>query len=72
MKFQFDKDQYHRQNEMELWCRENIGYGKWTYGDIDNWKGMEGARWVIWSMFGSTFFKFRYQKDAVLFALKWE
>jgi hypothetical protein len=69
---QFGRDRYHLQGDMERWCRQNIGPGQWTCGELNTWKGMTDRQWIIWSMFGSTFFQFRQESDAVLFALKWQ
>lgn len=69
---QFGRAHYHLQDDMQHWCKENIGPGKWSHGEVQNWEGMDNNRWVIWSMFGSTFFQFRQESDAVLFALKWQ
>jgi hypothetical protein len=62
----FDKRQYHQQDEMIKWCRENIGPGGWEH-TIDDVEGV----WCVYSMFGNTWFKFREDKHAMLFKLKW-
>lgn len=68
----FGKDRYHLQEDMQQWCKQHIGPGKWTSGEVKTWEGMGDADWVIWCMFGNTFFQFRRGTDATLFALKWE
>jgi len=70
MVVQFGKDYYHRQGAMFDWCQENFGKGWWSSGEPDTWEGIHGT-WVIWSMFGNTFFAFRHDRDAVAFRLKW-
>jgi hypothetical protein len=68
----FGKDRYHLQGEMQGWCEQHFGPGKWTGGQLKTWEGMDRYNWVISSMFGNTFFQFRKESDAVLFALKWQ
>lgn len=60
----FGKDWYHRQNDMIAWCHENLGDGGWL-ARPDN-------SWAVECAFGNTFFKFKNEQDAVLFALKWK
>lgn len=70
---QFDKDQYHLQRDMEVWCNDNIGknplYRNWVGGKPQSWEGM--GTWCMSSMFGNTFFYFREEKHANWFALRW-
>jgi hypothetical protein len=59
----FGKDRYHLNRQMEDWCRINVGEGGWIRSD-------EGL-WIIESMFGTTTFSFKDQKDLVWFILRW-
>lgn len=63
---EFGKDRYHQQNDMILWCKDNIGSGGWQVP-----MALTDHKWKIESMFGSSFFYFRDEQDAVLFSLKW-
>ena len=63
IKFHFDKDRYHEQREMVRWCEQNFGLGGYFPEPNQRW------RWD--SMFGSTFFYFKDERDATLFSLKW-
>lgn len=60
---EFDKSRYHLLEEMQVWCRENIGAGGYIYRDH--------FKWTIETAFGNSTFKFKNEKDATLFALKW-
>lgn len=66
----FGKDRYHQQGEMERWCKENFGPGKWI-GDIEvkEWEGL--PEWTIHCMFGNTTFNFKNPKNLTLFILRW-
>ena len=70
---EFGKDKYHLQYDMEKWCKEHIGknplYTSWVSGEPRSWEGM--GTWCMSTMFGTTFFYFKEEKDAVLFALRW-
>jgi hypothetical protein len=64
------KRQYHLNDAMINWCRNNIsGFGGWVYSDPDDWH--EGRTWAVSSMFGNTTFYFVDDKDATVFVLKW-
>lgn len=69
---EFGRDYYHLQDEMQNWCMRHFGNGEWTSGPVKTWMGMHFINWVIWCQFGTTFFQFRQESDAVLFALKWK
>lgn len=71
---QFGKDKYHLQATMVKWCNDNIGRNSsiamdWAWGKPKEWE--EGSIWKIESAFGNTWFHFRDEKHAVLFALRW-
>jgi hypothetical protein len=68
----FGKDSYHLNGEMELWCRDIIGPGRWVGGQLETWEGMpEQDSWAICSMFGNTTFMFRRTQDYQWFTLRW-
>lgn len=67
----FDRDRYHQIEEMQTWCRENIGGGGWTQGyDSDDWVGIRS--WSIDSTFGVTRFRFKHDIDATFFLMQWK
>lgn len=70
---EFDRRYYHLQREMEEWCNTYIGenprYTNWVYSEPKEWEGL--GTWCLASMFGTTFFYFKNEADATLFALKW-
>jgi hypothetical protein len=70
MHITFDNTRYHLNREMEQWCRDNIGEGKWI-GEIcpKDWTGMPD--WTIHSMFGNTTFAFKNEKQYNWFTLRW-
>jgi hypothetical protein len=55
---------YHLQQDMIEWCKENFGLG-------GGWVEDEVSHWSVSSAFGNTFFKFKREADATLFALRW-
>jgi hypothetical protein len=65
----FGKDRYHEHTEMERWCHEHIGKGGWSC--FDNWEGLDGKIWLMYSMFGNTTFAFKENKHYTLFVLRW-
>lgn len=71
MKITFGKDSYHLNGEMERWCRDTIGPGLWTYGDVQEWAGMGENVWAMHSMFGRTTFDFKEEKHYNWFLLRW-
>ena len=60
----FGKDRYHEIQEMISWLFCNVGHG----GYLDDPKGL----WKIEQAFGSSFFRFKREQDATIFALKWK
>ena len=67
----FGKHMYHLNIEMENWCREFIGAGKWLSGTPKTWKGLEMLDWTVDSMFGNTTFAFKDPKHLTIFTLRW-
>ena len=65
----FGKDRYHEIQDMESWCRDNIGAGGWVYADPGDWAAER--KWAMSSAFGNTTFYFRDASDATAFTLKW-
>ena len=68
----FGKDRYHQHPEMDQWCRDNIGVGKWVHDSPKTWEGMGSNIWVMHSMFGNTTFCFKEAKHLTWFLLRWE
>lgn len=64
----FGKDRYHLQETMIKWCREHISanYG-WREPNRERW----GDDWGIACAFGTTFFYFVDEEDAMFFKLRW-
>lgn len=60
----FGKRQYHLIEDMNSWCKNNIGAGGWLAAPDHKWK-IEGA-------FGEHTYTFKDPKDAVLFMLRWK
>jgi hypothetical protein len=71
MEITFGKDRYHEQKDMEEWCYNNIGPGRWTYHFPLTWKGMGDNLWVVYSTFGNTTFAFKNDKHLTMFMLRW-
>ncbi len=66
----FGKDQYHLHREMESWCEQQFGQGKWIGERYPkDWTGMPD--WTVHSMFGNTTFAFKEEKHYTWFILKW-
>lgn len=65
IKFSFEKDKYHLQDDIRAWCRENFGSGMWMNpkGHTQTW-GWETA-------FGHTQYYFKNELEASMFALRW-
>lgn len=61
---EFGKDKYHLVAEMNKWLRANIGPGGYS--------PVLDAKWHIESAFGNTWYTFKNDSDATLFALKWQ
>ena len=67
----FGKDRYYQHLEMESWCYENIGMGGWSTSTPDSFEDLSPKIWVMHSMFGTTTFVFKEEKDAMFFILRW-
>lgn len=69
----FDNRSYFLHHEMIAWCDEFIGknpsYRTWVYQEPGDWRGL--GTWCVSSVFGNTFFYFKHEQDATLFALRW-
>lgn len=69
----FDRDMYHLQGDMEIWCSKNIGknppYRNWVGSEPVEWEGL--GNWCMSSIFGSTFFYFKEEKHANWFIMRW-
>lgn len=67
------REHYHLQRDMEQWCEQNIGKNKsnknWVFNEPKSWEDL--GDWCMSSMFGNTFFYFKRDEDAMMFALKW-
>lgn len=61
---EFGKDRYHLINAMVGWCHEHFGNGGWLAHPDD--------RWAIKTAFGNSFFQFKHEEDATMFALRWK
>jgi len=66
IKISFGKDRYHEQEDMIRWCRKNLGTGGWQCSLV-----LGDNRWRVDSMFGSTQFWFKEERDYLLFCLRW-
>jgi hypothetical protein len=66
----FGKDKYHLHLEMQAWCKQQFGEGKWiSYPYPKDWTAMPD--WTIHSMFGNTTFAFKDEKQYNWFILRW-
>jgi hypothetical protein len=63
--FEFDKSQWHLQEEIRDWCRSNFGPGMWC-NPKDNTN-----TWGFDSDFGDTTYYFKQEHEASMFALRW-
>ena len=70
IQIEFGKDRYHTNDAMINWCRQNLGFGGWVYGNPNDWD--EGRKWAISSQFGNTTFYFSDEGTASLFILRWK
>jgi hypothetical protein len=66
IEFKFGKDKYHLQEEIRAWCRANFGPGMWS-NPKDHTQD-----WGWDSGFGNTHYFFKNEKDAIIFALRWQ
>lgn len=58
------KDYYHLYKDMTNWCEKKFGIGDWGEPSIHNTWGNE-------ILYGTTFFYFRKESDAIIFSLRW-
>lgn len=69
----FGKSHYHLQGVMINWCNKHVGVNPpnddWAWNTIKEWD-REGP-WCIQSAFGNTWFYFKNDSDATMFALRW-
>lgn len=63
IEIEISKRRYHEVNDMVRWCTEQFGQGGWLAKPYD--------RWTLEQAFGESSFKFKDEKDATLFTLKW-
>ena len=61
--FEISKRRYHEVDDMILWCKNNIGRGGYIPHEYNSWE--------IVGIFGNSTFRFKNEKDSVLFALRW-
>ena len=60
---QIDRDKYHLLDEIQSWCKDNIGPGGYIVRDH--------CVWSIETMFGTSFFRFKNERDRDWFVLRW-
>ena len=63
------REYYHRLRDMEQWLDANIGLGDWAA--LSEFLDDSDLRWSINQIFGYTYIRFRQERDATLFTLKW-
>ncbi len=63
----FNNTRFYLNGEMAQWCINHIGPGGWLAGH----DGHTDDVWHITSMFGTTNFSFRHEKDCAWFMLRW-
>ena len=63
------REYYHRIQEIEKWCDINIGAGDWAAKS--DFQEDSTLRWSISQQFGYTYVRFRRDRDATLFTLRW-
>jgi hypothetical protein len=68
IKITLNKDRYHEQEAIVKWCQKHLGPGGWNTSLVLN---NRGEQWRVDSIFGSTHFWFKQERDYLLFALKW-
>ena len=61
---QFGKDRYQDISNMCYWCWEQFGDGGYLAKPYE--------RWTLEQAFGTSVFRFKDDKDATLFALRWK
>jgi hypothetical protein len=68
IEFKFGRERFHEAQEMSLWLIDHYGRGMWyRHAMVEN----NDCRWAQESAFGITWFYFRNQEDATMFALRW-
>jgi hypothetical protein len=63
------REYYHRIREIEKWCETNVGLGDWAA--LSDFREDKNLQWSINQQFGYTFVRFRQERDATLFTLRW-
>lgn len=63
------REYYHRLRDMEQWLDSNIGLGDWAA--LSDFLDDSNLQWSINQIFGYTYIRFRQERDATLFTLKW-
>jgi len=63
------REYYHRLRDIERWCRDNVGDGDWA--PRSEFREDQNLQWSINQIFGHTYVRFRRDRDATMFALKW-
>lgn len=67
------KEKYHLQREMISWCQAQFDTDSrnwyWASSAPESWDDLE--KWCISSAFGKSFFYFKNEADATMFALRW-
>ena len=63
------REYYHRLRDMEQWLDSNIGLGDWAA--LSEFLDNGNLQWSINQIFGYTYIRFRQERDATLFTLKW-
>ena len=63
-KVRIGKEHFHRIDDLNTWCRSNIGPGGWYYGGHDF---PDGYVWGLWWMLGSGEYAFSTKTQAEKF-----
>lgn len=63
------REYYHRLREIERWCRANVGNG--DCATRSDFREDRDIQWSINQQFGHTYVRFRRDRDATMFTLKW-
>jgi hypothetical protein len=58
------REYYHLYRDLTIWCEKKFGTGDWGEPSADNLWGNE-------IIFGTTYFYFRNESDAIIFSLRW-
>jgi hypothetical protein len=70
MHYNFGKDRYHEINDIQMWCVQQFGEGKWI-GEPYPKDCTAMPNWTVHSMFGNTTFAFKDEKQYNWFILRW-